>query len=67
MPELNRDFFIRRADAARALAVKASDPDMKTIHERMARDYAELAKLAGPTALRDETAEGRRPARPAPS
>ena len=49
MPNLDREYFLRHAQAARALAEKTGDASVRALHERMARDYAELADIAGPT------------------
>ena len=55
MPDLTDAMCAERAAAARRRAAKATDPDVRAIHERMAADYAELALLLNPRPGASET------------
>lgn len=48
MSGLGHDFYAKRALAARELAEKAVDPEIRAIHQRMSQDYADLARLTAP-------------------
>ena len=45
MGEYDKSYFARRAAEEAELAIAASDPDAKAVHERLQRAYTERASV----------------------